>query len=539
MSGSISIGGGGGRSEDDARDEQLAEVIPHDHLRLIVPHRLPVLIAVMVAMTMQMLDTTIANVALPHMQASLGATQDTVTWVLTSYVLASAVALPLSGWLVDRFGIKRVLLVSVITFTAASALCGMAQNLEQMVAFRIMQGLAGAFLAPIAQTVLLDLSTPAERPRMMMIFTQGMMIGPIMGPMVGGYLTENFDWRWVFYVNVPIGIGCVMALLAFLPATPTHKRPFDLLGWALIAIAVSALQLMLDRGTSQDWFESPEIMAYLVISLCTFWMAVVHIFTARHPLFSRRLFMDRNFAASLAMSAFFGLVMMSTMALLPALLQTIYGYPAIDAGMLLAPRGVGMLASMTLFGRFITRNDPRLMLTFGFSLMGASLMMMSRWAPDMPVGPIVVAGVIQGIGLSMSMVPLNMIAFATLPGHLRTDGSGLSNLVRNLGSSTGITLCTVLLGSSIQINHAEISERLTASDVPFAIDRITAYGGSGEAVMRAVDGMVNRQAAMIGYLNDFLLMGIGCFLLIPLLLLMKRPGASGTDANAAIAEAGH
>lgn len=539
MSGSISIGGGRGRSEDDARDEQLAEVIPHDHPRLVVPHRLPVLIAVMVAMTMQMLDTTIANVALPHMQASLGATQDTVTWVLTSYVLASAIALPLSGWLVDRYGIKRVLLVSVVTFTAASALCGMAQNLEQMVAFRIMQGLAGAFLAPIAQTVLLDLSTPAERPRMMMIFTQGMMIGPILGPMVGGYLTENFDWRWVFYVNVPIGIGCVMALLAFMPATATHKRPFDLLGWALIAIAVSALQLMLDRGTSQDWFESPEIIAYLVISLCAFWMAVVHIVTARHPLFSRRLFMDRNFAASLVMSAFFGLVLMSTMALLPALLQTIYGYPAIDAGMLLAPRGVGMLASMTLFGRFITRSDPRIMLTFGFSLMGASLLMMSRWAPDMPVGPIVVAGIVQGIGMSMSMVPLNMIAFATLPGHLRTDGSGLSNLVRNLGSSTGITLCTVLLGSSIQINHAEIGERLTASDVPFAIDRFTAYGGSGEAVMRAVDGMVNRQAAMIGYLNDFLLMGIGCFLLIPLLLLMKRPGLSGTDASAAIAEAGH
>lgn len=539
MSASISLGGERGRSDDDARDEQLAEIIPHDHPRLVVPHRLPILLAVMTAMTMQMLDTTIANVALPHMQASLGATQDTVTWVLTSYVLASAVALPLSGWLVDRFGIKRLLLFSVITFTAASALCGMAQNLDQMVAFRILQGLAGAFLAPIAQTVLLDLSSPSERSRMMMIFTQGMMIGPIMGPMIGGYLTENFDWRWVFYVNVPIGIGCVLALLAFFPATPTHKRPFDLLGWALVAIAVSSLQLMLDRGTSQDWFGSPEIVAYLVISLCAFWMTVVHIATAKHPLFSRRLFRDRNFAASLMMSAFFGLVLMSTMALLPSLLQTIYGYPAIDAGLLLTPRGLGMLASMTLFGRYITSSDPRVMLTIGFSLMGSSLLMMSRWAPDMPVGPIIAAGLVQGVGMSMSMVPLNMIAFATLPGDIRTDGSGLSNLVRNLGSSTGITLCTVLLGNSIQVNHAEIGEHLTATDLPFALERITAYGGTSEAVMRAVDGMVNKQAAMIGYLNDFLLMGIGCFLLIPLLFLMKRPQLGGTDANAVMAEAGH
>ena len=521
------------------RDDPLPETIGHDHFRIHASHRLPILIAVMAAMVMQMLDTTIANVALPHMQASLSATQDTVSWILTSYVLASAVTLPATGWLVDRFGIKNLLLFSVTTFTLASALCGAAMNLGQMVTFRVIQGLAGAFLAPIAQTVMLDLSTPEERPRMMTIFTQGVMIGPIMGPMLGGYLTEYFNWRWVFYVNVPIGIGCVLAVLAFMPKTPTRQRPFDFLGWALVTIAVSSLQLMLDRGTSEDWFGSGEIFAYLVISACAFWMAIVHIATAEHPLFSRGLFKDRNFTSALILNAFLGLVLMSTMALLPALLQTIFGYPVIDSGLLLAPRGIGMLLSMMVFGKYIARSDPRLMLTMGFTIMGASLLMMSRWSPDMPAGPSVLAGVIQGLGMSLSMVPLNIIAFATLPGPLRTDASGLSNLVRNLGASTGIAICTVLLGHNIQVNHAEIGAHITQSLVPFNLTQLTAYGGAGDAVLRVMDGMVNKQAAMIGYLNDFLLMGLGCFVLIPLLMLMKRPKVAGPSATEAMAESGH
>lgn len=539
MSGSADTPTAGPMPEGE-RDDPLPEIIPHDHFPVPPGHRLPIMIAVMGAMIMQVLDTTIANVALPHMQASLAATQDTVTWILTSYVLASAVTLPLTGWLVDRLGVRKILLFSIISFTMASAMCGAAQNLGQMVGFRVLQGLAGAFLAPIAQTVMLDISTPEERPRMMTIFTQGVMIGPILGPMIGGYLTENLDWRWVFYVNVPIGIACALALMVFLPATPTRKRPFDFLGWTLVTLAVVSLQLMLDRGTGEDWFESGEIVIYLVVSISAFWMALIHISTARHPLFSRALFADRNFSTSLILTAFFGVIMMSTMALLPPLLQGIFGYPVIDSGVLLAPRGIGMLLSMALFGKYIVRSDPRLMLTIGLAMSGGSLLMMAGWAPDMPTWPIVAAGVLQGLGLSFSMVPLNLVAFATLPGPLRTDGSGMVNLVRNLGSSIGIAVCTVLLGRNIQINHAEIGAHLTRSAIPFNVDQISAFGDANETVLRVLDGMVNKQATMIAYLNDFLAIGIGCFLFMPLLFLMKRPKImGGMDPKAAVADMGH
>jgi len=328
--------------------------MPTDVAPLQVRNRPLLLIGVMAAMIMQTLDTTVANVALPHMSASLGATSDTITWVLTSYVLASAVVLPLAGWLVDRVGIRQLMLASVGLFTLASMLCGVAQSLDQMVFFRILQGLAGAFLAPLAQTVILDTSTVAERPRMMAIYTQGVMLGPISGPIIGGYLTDNFNWRWVFYVNLPIGIACFVLLLLYMPSTPRRDRKIDLFGWLLIAAAVSALQLVLDRGQDRDWFSSGEIVIEAVIAGSCLWMAVVHLATARAPLFPMILFRDRNFPIGLVFFGLIGLVMMSVMALLPGLLQQIYGYNPMQSGLLLAPRGIGMLLSITLFGQFMT-----------------------------------------------------------------------------------------------------------------------------------------------------------------------------------------
>lgn len=480
-----------------------------------------VMIAVMIAMTMQMLDTTIANVALPKMQAALGATQDTITWVLTSYVLASAVVLPLAGWLVDRVGMKWLLVGSVTLFTVASVLCGLAQNLSQLVAFRVLQGIAGAFLSPLAQTVMLDTHTMRDRPRVMAIFTQGIMLGPIMGPLLGGYLTESFSWRWVFFVNVPIGIVCVIALIALLPATPRRPRKIDLTGWILIAVAVTALQLMLDRGTTLDWFGSWEIVFYACLSGCAFWMFGVHLATARAPLFAGAMFRDRNLVAGVAFMFLIGLVMFSVMALLPVMLQTIYGYTAIDSGWLLTPRGVGMLVSMMLFGRFFHLIDARLLVATGLGLTAFSLHLMTGWAPEMPRGPIVLSGFIQGVGLSFCFMPISLIMFATLPATLRTDASSLANLSRNLGASTGIAIVTVLLGRNIQVNHAELGAAVTRFGLPFDVDRATTYGQYGDAGLRMLDAAINRQAAMIAYLDDFWLMAIACLLAIPLLVFVR------------------
>lgn len=488
---------------------------------LVSRNRPLMLVGAMAAMVMYTLDTTIANVALPHMTASLSATQDTITWVLTSYVLAGAVALPLAGWLVDKFGIRKMMLGSVLLFTAASMLCGAAQNLEQMVLFRILQGLGGAFLSPLAQTVTLDSSTAAERPKMMGIYTQGVMLGPITGPIIGGFLTDNYSWRWVFYVNLPVGLICFVLLLLYLPNTPTKHRRIDITGWVLVALTVSAIQLILDRGLTLDWFASAEIVTYAVVALAGMWLALFHLTGTAHPLFPAAMFHDRNYIVGLAFMFMLGLVMMSVMALLPGLLQQLYGYTPMQSGMLLAPRGIGMLASITLFGRFMTRVDARFLLALGLLLMGASLWLMTGWSLEMPRTPIVMAGLLQGLGLSFTFMPMNLIAFATLPPNLRTDGSSLGNLMRNLGSSIGISAASVELARNIQVNHAELGAHVTRMLVPFDLDRITAYGGAAETALRIMDGIVNQQAAMIAYINDFYAMAIVCIGTIPLLLLVR------------------
>lgn len=492
-----------------------------EQLPIVSRNRPLMLIGAMAAMVMYTLDSTIANVALPHMTASLSATQDTITWVLTSYVLASAVALPLAGWLVDRIGMRTMMLASVILFTLASMLCGAAQSLEQMVAFRILQGLAGAFLSPLAQTITLDSSTAAERPRMMGIYTQGVMLGPIMGPIIGGFLTDNYSWRWVFYVNLPVGVLCFVLLALYLPKTPTRPRQVDIVGWFLVALTVCSIQLILDRGLTLDWFASAEIVTYGVIAAACGWLAAFHLSGSKRPLFPLALFRDRNYTVGLAFMFLIGLVMLSVTAILPSLLQQIYGYSPLQAGMLLAPRGIGMLISITVFGRFMSRVDARVLLALGLTMMGASMWMMTGWSTQMPRGPIIMAGLLQGLGLSFTFMPMNLISFATLPSEYRTDASSLGNLMRNVGASIGIAAASVELARNVQVNHAELGAHVTRALVPFNLDRITAYGGTGEAALRVVDGLVNQQAAMIAYINDFYAMALACFGAIPLLLLVR------------------
>src|SRR5690242_15171186 len=381
----------------------------------------------MMAVLLQVLDTTIANVALPHMQADLSASQDQINWVLTSYNVASAIALPISGWLADRVGRKRLLLISVVCFTVASVLCATATSLTEMVIFRAFQGVSGAFIVPLAQATLFDINPREKHGQAMALFGGGVMIGPILGPVLGGWLTDNYNWRWVFLVNLPVGIVCWLLMARFMPKTEPHKRRFDMFGFALLALALAGLQLFLDRGEQNDWLSSWEIRIELGLAIAASWMFIVHMVTSKHPLFDRAMFKDRNFATGLLFMAVTGVLLLAGLALLPPLLQTLYGYSVLQSGFLTAPRGVGTLISMLLAGRLTGKMDARILVGIGVILMGVSLYMMTGFAIDQPSRPVIVSGVVQGLGLGLIFVPLQSLAFETLAPRFRTTGAALLN----------------------------------------------------------------------------------------------------------------
>ena len=490
--------------------------------------RTVITIAVMLATLMQVLDTTIANVALPHMQTSLGATPETVNWVLTSYIVASAVAIPITGWLADRVGRKRLMVTTVVVFTIASLLCGMAQNLSQMVAFRILQGIAGAFIVPLAQAVLFDINPPERHGRAMAMFGGGIMIGPILGPVLGGWLTESFNWRWVFIVNLPVGILATVMLLRFMPATQAVRRRFDLFGFALLALAVGGMQMMLDRGEQLDWFESWEVCIESGLAIGAAWMFVVHLMSAREPIFDPRMFADRNFAMGLLFMAVTGVLLLAGLALLPPLLQRLMGYSVLDTGFLTAPRGIGTLVSMLVVGRLMGKVDARILIFTGLALMALSLWQMSGFALGMDSRPVIWSGVVQGLGLGFIFVPLNTLAFGTLAPRFRTTAASLLNLSRNIGGSIGISVVTTMLARNLQTSHADIASQLTAARIPVAdpalAQRLGAYGDSAAALL---DAEVNRQALMIAFIDDFHLMMLVTLCALPLVLLLRkaRPAA--------------
>src|SRR5215210_572449 len=428
--------------------------------------RVVVTIAVMMAVLLQVLDTTIANVALPHMQASLSATQDTINWVLTSYIVASAIALPIAGWLADKVGRKRLLIWSVIGFTVASVACASAMSLTEMVLFRAIQGVSGAFLVPLAQATLFDINPRENHGQAMALFGGGIMIGPILGPVLGGWLTDSYNWRWVFLVNLPVGILCTLLLLRFLPTSEKHERKFDMFGFILLAVSIGCLQLFLDRGAQKDWLQSWEIIIELGLAIGGFWMFVVHIVTGRDPLFERGMFADRNFATGLLFMAVTGVLLFAGLALLPPLLQNLYGYSVLQSGFLTAPRGIGTLISMLLAGRPVGKIDARLLVGIGVALMGVSLWMMTGFALDQPSRPVITSGVVQGLGLGLIFVPLQSLAFETLAPKMRTTAAALLNLSRNIGGSVGISVVSTQLVRMTQVAHADLAHNITEQTIP-------------------------------------------------------------------------
>jgi DHA2 family multidrug resistance protein len=492
--------------------------------------RIVVTIAVMMAVLLQVLDTTIANVALPHMQASLSATQESINWVLTSYIVASAIALPISGWLADRIERKRLLLISVVGFTVTSVLCASAVSLTEMVFFRALQGISGAFIVPLAQATLFDINPREKHGQAMALFGGGVMIGPILGPVLGGWLTDNYHWRWVFLVNLPVGVICTIMLLRFMPRAETHRRKFDLFGFALLALALGALQMFLDRGEQKDWFESWEIIVEFGIALAAAWMFVVHILTAKNPLFDRGMFKDRNFSTGLIFMAVTGVLLLAGLALLPPLLQNLYGYSVLQSGFLTAPRGVGTLFSMLLAGRLVGKVDSRLLVGIGIGLMALSLWMMTGFALDQPSQPVIVSGVVQGLGLGLIFVPLQSLAFETLAPKMRTTAASLLNLSRNIGGSVGISVVSAQLVRMTQVAHADIASHVTANTIPTADPTVLqTIAPQGPVVLSVINAEVTRQAIFIAYLDDFKLMMIVCLAVLPLLLLMKRGNGPGTS----------
>jgi len=503
----------------------MAEAATHE---LPTGRRLIVTVGIMAAVLLQVLDTTIANVALPHMQADLSASQDQINWVLTSYIVSSAIALPISGWLADRVGRKRLLLISVVVFTIASVLCATATALGEMVAFRALQGVGGAFIVPLAQATLFDINPREKHGQAMALFGGGVMIGPILGPVLGGWLTDNYSWRWVFLVNLPVGILCILIMSQFMPTSESHKRRFDMFGFALLAIALASLQFCLDRGEQKDWFSSWEIRIEAGLALSAGWMFLVHMFTAEHPLFDRSMFKDRNFATGLVFMAVTGVLLLAGLALLPPLLQNLYGYSVLQSGFLTAPRGVGTLFSMLIAGRLTGKMDARILVGLGVVFMGLSLHMMTGFAIDQPSRPVIMSGVVQGLGLGLIFVPLQSLAFETLAVKARTTAAALLNLSRNIGGSIGISVVSTELVRLTQVSHADLAAHVTQRNIPSLNPALLEnLGRYGNVALAYVNGEITRQALFIAYLDDFKMMMIITFAVLPLLFFMKRGNRVG------------
>ncbi|HTV67769.1 MAG TPA: DHA2 family efflux MFS transporter permease subunit [Rhizobiaceae bacterium] len=487
-----------------------------------VQHRGLISLSLMLATIMQVLDTTIANVALPSMTGDLGASQDTITWVLTSYIVAAAIMTPLTGWLSDRIGRRELFLISVVGFTVTSMMCGLAWSLESMVFFRVMQGVFGAAIAPLSQTFLIDITPLEGRGSAMALWGAGIMVGPIIGPTLGGWLTETLNWRWVFFINLPVGIIAFLGCASYLPKIAQRLRGFDFFGFAMLSLGVGALQLMLDRGESVDWFSSTEIWLELGLAITGFWVFGVHLLTGKEPFIDPRIFKDRNFVTSLIFMFVLGIILLSGLALMPPMLARLFNHPVITTGLVMAPRGVGTMISMILVGRLMKVVDARILVVTGLLLTAWSLHMMTGFSPQMDDWPIITSGIVQGLGFGLVFVPLSTLAFATLAPHFRTDGASLSNLIRNIGSSIGISIVTVMLTRNTQINHAELAAQITPFN-PALVAASPAAAQGNAAALSQIDALVNQQALMISYVNDFKLMMIVTLCAIPLALLLRKP----------------
>jgi DHA2 family multidrug resistance protein len=492
-------------------------------------HRAAITVCVILATIMQALDTTIANIALPYIQGSVSASQDQINWVLTSYIVAAAIMTPPTGFLAGRFGRKRLFLVAVAGFTVASMLCGKAQSLVQIVLFRILQGMFGAALVPLSQSVLLDVYPKERQGFAMAMWGIAVMVGPVLGPVLGGWLTENYTWRWVFYINLPIGALTFLGIISFLPETDQNAgAKLDWFGFGTLSLAIGALQVLLDRGEQLDWFGSGEIWIEAIVAASAFYLFLVRTFTADEPFVRPALFRDRNFAAGTLFIFIVGVTYLASLALLTPYLQSLMNYPIVTAGLVMGPRGIGTMGAMLIVGQLVGRVDTRLLLAVGLGLTAWSFYEMTGWTPDVSQTTIIVNGLVQGAGLGFLFVPLSTVTLGTLRPEQRTEGAGLYNLSRNIGSSVGISVVTSLLTQNTQANHADIVAHVTAVNRVFESPTIAQFWSPfTDAGRAALDAMITRQAQIIAYIDDFKLLMIATLVVIPLLIVFKTASDGG------------
>jgi DHA2 family multidrug resistance protein len=496
-----------------------------------------VTVCTMTATIMQALDTTVANVALPYMQGSLSASLDQINWVLTSYIVAAAIMTAPVAWMADRFGRKRMFIVCAAGFTFASLLCALSQDVGSIVFARLLQGAFGAGLVPLSQSVMLDAYPPEQRGSAMAIWGMGVMLGPILGPTIGGFLTENYSWHWVFLINLPVGLVTIVGLLLFLDETKTLKHlRFDWFGFAALAVGIGALQMMLDRGEQAGWFGSSEIVAYLVVAIAGFYYFFAHSLTTDEPFVRFEVFKDRNFLAGCLFMVVVGVGLFGTMALVTPFTQHLLGYPIMTAGYVLGSRGVGTLFAMILVGRLLRRFEARTMVFVGLSLLAGTLYVMTGFTMNTTTNMIVVTGIVQGAGIGLVFVSLSTVSFTTLPGHLRTSGTAITTLIRNLGAAIGISSTIALLTSKTSEMHARLAEHITPFNDALrqAGSLIDPSTDQGRAIL---DSIVTQQATVIAYQNDFYLLMVFTLITMPFVLIIgssrtRQSGGATAPATA-------
>jgi MFS transporter, DHA2 family, multidrug resistance protein len=499
-------------------------------------------ITVTLATFMEVLDTSIANVALPHIAGSLSAGQDESTWVLTSYLVSNAIILPLSGWLSSIIGRKNFYMSCVALFTVSSFLCGLAPNLAILIICRVLQGIGGGGLQPSEQAILADTFPPAKRGMAFAVYGMAVVSAPAIGPTLGGWITDNFTWRWIFFINIPVGIISILLTSRLIQDPPYFKRrklsetKIDYIGLGFVALGLGTLQVILDKGQREDWFESHFIVILSIICAVSLIFVIIWEWKHEDPIIDLHLFRDRTFGVSNLLMFMLGFALLGSTLLLPLFSQTLLGYTAEEAGLSLMPGGFTIILLLPLVGFLLSRYSPRWLLVFGLVVLSGSLFHMAGFDLDINFSTVATARVFQAAGMAFLFVPINTAAYAFLPRDKNNAASGLMNLARNIGGSVGISLVTTMLDRRGQVHLNDLSKNLSAANPAFrsmlqgATQAMRAHGSSAayasQQAYALIAGTVQRQASMLAYLDDFRLLGISILCMVPLVFLMKkgRPG---------------